>query len=192
MGCNGALTNRLHADSCDRAPESFVTRTAKAGRQGHSGWGRRGKAGLTALQHIGKRSQFGSCAPVAFALSVKPRKRTLDEMIRMAPDDKLTCAAKALLLARAKGQERMGRLPERSTTIPNGCEEKAVFWAPHAKDEGVQTNRSCANESQSGRRKQPCSGWGNSNDHGAPVLEKVLSSNLLAQQVFELHAGILS
>src|SRR6267154_5470135 len=90
---NGALTAiALHADSsADRALESFVTPEQREGlRRQAAFWmgAARGKAGLTALQHMAKTDPSSEVrAHVAFALSVSHESGALDEMIRMAHDD---------------------------------------------------------------------------------------------------------
>jgi HEAT repeat protein len=183
---NGALTAiALHADaSADRALESFVTPEQREGlRRQAAFWmgAARGKAGLTALQHMAKTDPSPDVrAHVAFALSVSHETGALDEMIRMAHDDTSShVRGQALFwLAQKAGKKAVGTITGAIDNDPDtDVNKKAVFALSQLpKDEGVpklievaQTNRNPA------VRKQAMFWLGQSNDPRAlQFFEKVL------------------
>ena len=184
---HGALTAiALHADSsADRALESFVTPEQREGlRRQAAFWmgAARGKAGLTALQHMAKTDPSSDVrAHVAFALSVSHEAGALDEMIRMAHDDTSShVRGQALFwLAQKAGKKAVGTITGAIDNDPDtDVKKKAVFALSQLpKDEGVpklievaQTNRNPA------VRKQAMFWLGQSNDPRAlQFFEKVLS-----------------
>jgi hypothetical protein len=183
---NGALTAiSLHADaSADRALESFVTPEQREGlRRQAAFWmgAARGKAGLTALQHMAKTDPSSDVrAHVAFALSVSHETGALDEMIRMAHDDTSShVRGQALFwLAQKAGKKAVGTIIGAIENDPDtDVKKKAVFALSQLpKDEGVpklieiaQNNRNPA------VRKQAMFWLGQSNDPRAlQFFEKVL------------------
>jgi HEAT repeat protein len=183
---NGALTAiALHADAtADRALESFVTQEHREGlRRQAAFWmgAARGKAGLTALQHMAKTDPSSDVrAHVAFALSVSHEAGALDEMIRMAHDDTSShVRGQALFwLAQKAGKKAVGTITGAIDNDPDtDVKKKAVFALSQLpKDEGVpklievaQTNRNPA------VRKQAMFWLGQSNDPRAlQFFEKVL------------------
>ena len=184
---HGALTAiALHADaSADRALESFVTpEQREALRRQAAFWmgAARGKAGLTALQHMAKTDPSSEVrAHVAFALSVSHEAGALDEMIRMAHDDSSShVRGQALFwLAQKAGKKAVGTITGAIDSDPDTeVKKKAVFALSQLpKDEGVpklievaQTNRNPA------VRKQAMFWLGQSNDPRAlQFFEKVLT-----------------
>jgi len=184
---HGALTAiALHADSsADRALEAFVTPEQREGlRRQAAFWmgAARGKAGLTALQHIAKTDPSSDVrAHVAFALSVSHEAGALDEMIRMAHDDTSShVRGQALFwLAQKAGKKAVGTITGAIDNDPDTeVKKKAVFALSQLpKDEGVpklievaQTNRNPA------VRKQAMFWLGQSNDPRAlQFFEKVLT-----------------
>jgi HEAT repeat protein len=184
---NGALTAiALHADaSADRALDSFVTTDQREGlRRQAAFWmgAARGKAGLTALQHMAKTDPSSDVrAHVAFALSVSHEDGALDEMIRMAHDDTSShVRGQALFwLAQKAGNKVVGTITGAIENDPDtDVKKKAVFALSQLpKDEGVpklievaQTNRNPA------VRKQAMFWLGQSNDPRAlQFFEKVLT-----------------
>jgi len=184
---NGALTAiALHADaSADRALESFVApEQREALRRQAAFWmgAARGKAGLSALQHMAKTDPSSDVrAHVAFALSVSRETGALDEMIRMAHDDTSShVRGQALFwLAQKAGKKAVGTITGAIDNDPDtDVKKKAVFALSHLpKDEGVpklievaQTNRNPA------VRKQAMFWLGQSNDPRAlQFFEKVLT-----------------
>jgi HEAT repeat protein len=184
---HGALTAiALHADaSADRAFESFVTPEQREGlRRQAAFWmgAARGKAGLTALQHIAKTDPSSDVrAHVAFALSVSHEAGALDEMIRMAHDDTSShVRGQALFwLAQKAGKKAVGTITGAIDNDPDTeVKKKAVFALSQLpKDEGVpklievaQMNRNPA------VRKQAMFWLGQSNDPRAlQFFEKVLT-----------------
>jgi HEAT repeat protein len=183
---NGALTAiALHSDaSADRALESFVAPDQREGlRRQAAFWmgAARGKAGLTALQHMAKTDPSSDVrAHVAFALSVSHEAGALDEMIRMAHDDTSShVRGQALFwLAQKAGKKVVGTITGAIENDPDtDVKKKAVFALSQLpKDEGVpklievaQTNRNPA------VRKQAMFWLGQSNDPRAlQFFEKVL------------------
>ena len=176
----------LHADSsADRALESFVAPEQREGlRKQAAFWmgAARGKAGLTALQHMAKTDHSSDVrAHVAFALSVSHEAGALDEMIRMAHDDTSShVRGQALFwLAQKAGKKAVGTITGAIDNDPDtDVKKKAVFALSQLpKDEGVpklievaQTNRNPA------VRKQAMFWLGQSNDPRAlQFFEKVLT-----------------
>ena len=184
---NGALTAiALHGDaSADSALESFVVpeRNERLRRQASFWMGAaRGKAGLTALQHMAKTDPSSEVrSQVAFALSVSKEPGAVDEMIRMAHDDTSShVRGQALFwLAQKAGKKAVGTITGAIENDPDtDVKKKAVFALSQLpKDEGVpklievaQTNRNPA------VRKQAMFWLGQSNDPRAlQFFEKVLS-----------------
>jgi hypothetical protein len=184
---NGALTAiALHADaSADLAFESFVTPEQREGlRRQAAFWmgAARGKAGLTALQHMAKTDPSSDVrAHVSFALSVSHEAGALDEMIRMAHDDTSShVRGQALFwLAQKAGKKAVGTITGAIENDPDtDVKKKAVFALSQLpKDEGVpklievaQNNRNPA------VRKQAMFWLGQSNDPRAlQFFEKVLT-----------------
>jgi HEAT repeat protein len=184
---HGALTAiALHADaSADRALEAFVTPEQRDGLRRQAGFwmgAARGKAGLTALQHMAKTDPSSDVrAHVAFALSVSHEAGALDEMIRMAHDDTSShVRGQALFwLAQKAGKKAVGTITGAIDNDPDTeVKKKAVFALSQLpKDEGVpklievaQTNRNPT------VRKQAMFWLGQSNDPRAlQFFEKVLT-----------------
>jgi HEAT repeat protein len=183
----GALTAiALHADaSADRAFGSFVTPEQREGlRRQAAFWmgAARGKAGLTALEHMANTDPSSDVrAHVAFALSVSHEAGALDAMIRMAHDDTSShVRGQALFwLAQKAGKKAVGTITGAIESDPDtDVKKKAVFALSQLpKDEGVpklievaQNNRNPA------VRKQAMFWLGQSNDPRAlQFFEKVLS-----------------
>jgi HEAT repeat protein len=184
---NGALTAiALHADaSADLALESFVkSEQREALRRQSAFWmgAARGKAGLSALQHMAKTDPSSDVrAHVAFALSVSHEAGALDEMIRMARDDSSSHVRGQTLfwLAQKAGKKAVGTIIGAIENDPDtDVKKKAVFALSQLpKEEGVpklievaQTNRNPA------VRKQAMFWLGQSNDPRAlQFFEKVLA-----------------
>lgn len=184
---HGALTAiALHADpSADHALESFVTPEQREGlRRQAAFWmgAARGKAGLTALQHMATTDTSSDVrAHVAFALSVSHAPGALDEMIRMAHDDTSShVRGQALFwLAQKAGKKVVGTITGAIENDPDtDVKKKAIFALSQLpKDEGVpklievaQNNRNPA------VRKQAMFWLGQSNDPRAlQFFEKVLT-----------------
>jgi HEAT repeat protein len=184
---HGALTAiALHGDAAaDRALASFVTPNQREGlRRQVAFWMgvARGKAGLTALQHMAKTDPSSDVrAHVAFALSVSHEAGAIDEMIRMAHDDTSShVRGQALFwLAQKAGKKAVGTITGAIENDPDtDVKKKAVFALSQLpKDEGVpklievaQNNRNPA------VRKQAMFWLGQSNDPRAlQFFEKVLT-----------------
>jgi len=184
---HGALTAiALHADaSADRALESFVTpeQREELRRQAAFWMGAaRGKAGLSALQHMAKTDASSDVrAHVAFALSVSHETGALEEMIRMAHDDTSShVRGQALFwLAQKAGKEAVGTITAAIDNDPDtDVKKKAVFALSQLpKDEGVPKLIEVAQTNHNREvRKQAMFWLGQSNDPRAlQFFEKVLT-----------------
>ena len=184
---NGALTAiALHADSsADRALESFVTPEQREGlRRQTAFWmgAARGKAGLTALQHMAKTDPSSDVRThVAFALSVSHEAGAPDEMIRMAHDDTSShVRGQALFwLAQKAGKKAAGTISGAIENDPDtDVKKKAVFALSQLpKDEGVPKLIEVAQNNRNLEvRKQAMFWLGQSNDPRAlQFFEKVLT-----------------
>src|SRR6266567_4266775 len=184
---HGALTAiALHADaSADRALESFVTpeQREELRRQAAFWMGAaRGKAGLSALQHMAKTDPSSDVrAHVAFALSVSHEAGALDEMIRMAHDDTSShVRGQALFwLAQKAGKKAVGTITGAIENDPDtDVKKKAVFALSQLpKDEGVPKLIEVAQTNHNREvRKQAMFWLGQSNDPRAlQFFEKVLT-----------------
>ncbi|HUC54676.1 MAG TPA: HEAT repeat domain-containing protein [Candidatus Cybelea sp.] len=184
---NGALTAiALHADaSADQALESFVKPDQHEGlRRQAAFWmgAARGKAGLTALQHMAKTEGSSDVrAHVTFALSVSHEAGALDEMIRMARDDASShVRGQALFwLAQKAGKKAVGTITGAIENDPDtDVKKKAVFALSQLpKDEGVPKLIEVAQTNHNAEvRKQAMFWLGQSNDPRAlQFFEKVLT-----------------
>jgi HEAT repeat protein len=184
---HGALTAiALHADaSADRALESFVTPEQREGlRRQAAFWmgAARGKAGLTALQHMAKTDPSSDVrAHVAFALSVSHEAGALDEMIRMAHDDTSShVRGQALFwLAQKAGKKAVGTITGAIENDPDtDVKKKAVFALSQLpKEEGVPKLIEVAQNNRNPAVRRQAMFWlGQSNDPRAlQFFEKVLT-----------------
>jgi HEAT repeat protein len=184
---HGALTAiALHADaSADRALESFVTPEQREGlRRQAAFWmgAARGKAGLTALQHMAKTDPSSDVrAHVAFALSVSHEAGALDEMIRMAHDDTNShVRGQALFwLAQKAGKKAVGTITGAIENDPDtDVKKKAVFALSQLpKEEGVPKLIEVAQNNRNPAVRRQAMFWlGQSNDPRAlQFFEKVLT-----------------
>ncbi|PYU69712.1 MAG: hypothetical protein DMG49_12550 [Acidobacteria bacterium] len=184
---DGALTAiALHADrSADRTLESFVNpeQREELRRQAAFWMGAaRGKAGLTALQHMAKTDPSSEVrAHVAFALSVSHEAGALDEMIRMAHDDTSShVRGQALFwLAQKAGKKAVGMITGAIENDPDtDVKKKAVFALSQLpKEEGVPKLIEVAQNNRNPEvRKQAMFWLGQSNDPRAlQFFEKVLT-----------------
>jgi hypothetical protein len=184
---NGAVTAiALHADtSADRALESFVMpeQREELRRQAAFWMGvARGKAGLSALQHMAKADPSSDVrAHVTFALSVSHEAGALDEMIRMAHDDTSShVRGQALFwLAQKAGKKAVGTITGAIDNDPDTeVKKKAVFALSQLpKDEGVPKLIEVAQTNHNREvRKQAMFWLGQSNDPRAlQFFEKVLT-----------------
>src|SRR5258708_7147539 len=133
---HGALTAiALHVDpSADRAFESFIKPDQPEGlRRQAAFWmgAARGKAGLSALQHMAKSDPSSDVrAHVAFALSVSRETGAIDEMIRMAHDDSSSHVRGPALfwLAQKAGKKAVGTITGAIDNDPDtDAKKKAAF-----------------------------------------------------------------